>query len=369
MTAKTFAGLEEVLAGELSALRATDVRIENRAVSFQGDMRLLYQANLHLRSAIRVLLPVFQFQARNEREFYENVFAFDWENLLSVEDTLAVDAAVHSRVFTHSKYVALKTKDAIVDRLRERFGERPSVELNDPTLRIHVHIAGNDCTISLDSSGDSLHRRGYRLEADKAPLNEVLAAGLVLLSGWRADCSFIDPMCGAGTIAIEAALLACNIPPGIFRRKFGFQNWRDYNEGLWSGLRERAGDERRDFSHRIIAADRTKKAVSITRRNVESAGLGDVIEVRRESFQDSESPSEKNMLIMNPPYGERLEESDIEALYKQIGDTLKQRYKGSIAWILGCNLTANRKIGLKPTRRIPLKNGPLECRFLGYEIY
>lgn len=369
IVAKTHFGLEAVLAEELKQLGAEKIELLTRAVSFEGNDELLYKANLQCRTALRILKPLFSFKARNEHALYKGVLKFDWSTLLSFKDTLAIDSAVNSKFFNHSKYVALKTKDAIVDQFREKSGIRPSVELDDPTVRLNIHISEDDCTISLDSSGSSLHKRGYRMEKNAAPLNEVLAAGMILLSGWDKNSNFIDPMCGSGTIVIEAALYAYNIAPGLIRRKFGFQNWKDYNRELWDRICKEAEEQITPFAHSIVGSDNSSESVGYAKNNIRLAKLEGKVEVIRKDFEEQEPPKGGGVMIMNPPYGERLKEENIDAFYKAIGDRLKKAYAGYDAWLISSNKDALKKLGLHPYKKITLKNGPLECKFQKFPMY
>ncbi len=369
LAARTYPGLEEILAGELRLIGAQEVRIDRRVVLFRGDNAVLYRANLLLRSAIRIHRLLFEFDIANQDDLYRNIFDFDWRPFLGLRDTLAVDSDVYSSFFNHGKFAALRVKDAVVDQFRKHFKARPSVDVQNPSVKIHLHIADRHCRISLDSSGESLAHRGYRIQADKAPLNEALAAGLVLLSGWDTISSFVDPLCGAGTIAIEAAMIARNIPPSMRRREFGFFTWKDFDESLWMKIQKTARSEIRKESPVIISSDRSRKAVEMAAVNIESAGLTDLIDLRCESFEDMTPPETPGTLVMNPPYGERLEENDIFGLYELLGDTLKQKYSGWRAWILSANSGALKHVGLRPSKKIPIQNGPLDARFYLYEMY
>lgn len=378
MLAQTLHGLEEVLRQELLKLGARDIQRHNRAVSFSGDLGFLYKANLCLRTAIRVLVPVGSFGMRSAEELYRGIGRIPWEEFMSVEDSLAIRCTLNTPWLDHSQFAAQKAKDAIVDRFRERFKQRPNVDLDEPTLRIHLHIIDDQCHVSLDSSGTSLHERGYRQDTDLAPINEVLAAGMVQLSGWQKIHPLVDPMCGSGTIAIEAGLHACNIPPGLFRKGFGFQRWNDYDADLYGtihdALLKRIGEERPT----IIAGERARRVAEMARANVQSAQLEDTVEVRNTPFEELEPPVGKGMLIINPPYGERMDhrgleaeaqEEEINAFYKIIGDTLKKRWAGWQAWVITSNLEAAKHIKLTPKPRIQLFNGALDCRFMKYDLY
>lgn len=363
------AGLEPTLAEELSALGAQEIEPLTRAVACSGDQRLLYRANLELRTALRVLIPVETFRARDEKGLYRGIYGIDWSAFMGPAGTLAVDSSVSSELFNHSKYVALKTKDAIVDQFRDRYGRRPNVRFEDPSLRVNVHIWQDQCTVSIDASGDSLHKRGYRSNTMEAPINEVLAAGLVLLSGWRRDCAFVDPMCGSGTILIEAALYAMNVPPQMYRQRFGFMNWKDYDNGLWQSLKREAEARIQPFNHGLWGYDIDFRAIGVCRQNLLGAHLEGKVNVERRNFERLDPPAPGGLLIMNPPYDERLQLNDIGALYKAIGDTLKQRFSGYRAWIISANKEALKHIGLRPSKKFTLFNGALECRYLGFELY
>jgi len=371
ITVTTLAGLEEVLAEELRALDMDYIKIGVRAVTCSGTMRQMYEANLWCRTAIRVLKPIRTFKARDEQDLYEQVQKIKWSDYLDVKQTFAINAAVSHSTFEHSLFVAQLTKDAIVDQFRKATGERPSVDLNRPDLRLNLHMHENMVTLSLDSSGDSLHRRGYRLQTNVAPLNEVLAAGIVALSGWDKKSTFIDPMCGSGTLLIEAAMMAQNIAPGLYRRDgYGFEKWKDYDEKLFEMLWTTAEAKAKDAPQAaILGHDIDPDYITAARNNIENAGLADVIEVGEADFFKSEAPATPGVIVMNPPYNERIQSDDINLLYKNIGDTLKTSYQGYDAYILTGNLEAAKSIGLRVSRRIPLYNGPIDCRLLKYELY
>lgn len=367
--AKTLAGLEPVLIEELKILGADNILSGKRAVFYEGEIDLLYQSNLELRTALRILVPISEFKVRNEDDLYHKISKIDWSEYMTVDDTLAVDAVTSSEVIRHSKFAALRTKDAIVDQFRKKFGRRPDVNTEFPTLRLNLHIGNDDVTLALDSSGESLHKRGYRVDSVEAPINEVLAAGMILLSGWECDCDFIDPMCGSGTLPIEAALLAYNIPPQINRQSFGFMRWENFDKKLWEKIRNEAILSQVVFQHKILASDVDFRAVSSTGYNIEKAGLEGKIEVRRERFENVIPPSDTGLLVTNPPYDERMELEDVQAFYKGLGDVLKKNWAGHSAWLISSNMDAVKTVGLKPSRRIPLFNGKLECRFLRYDMY
>lgn len=369
MIAKTLYGFESILAKELLQLGAMDIKEGNRMVSFVGDKGFMYKANLCLRTAIKILKPYESFRVNSEEELYNNIKKLPWEKFLDVRGSLAIDSAVHSDIFTHSQYVALKAKDAIVDRFREKFGERPDVDLDFPDLRINIHIEKNFCNVSFDSSGDSLHKRGYRSATNIAPINEVLAAGMLLMSGWDGQCDFLDPMCGSGTIPIEAAMIACNIPPNLNRKEFAFEKWNDWDEDLYEKIEESSLKKVRDFHFKIKGLDKAPSAVMKAKENVKNANLSDFIEIEQKSFFESEKENEGYLhMLFNPPYGERLE-IDVEEFYGKIGDTLKQNYPGTHAWFIATNFDAIKSVGLRASRKIKLYNGPLEGRLLKYVLY
>ncbi len=369
MIAKTLFGFEQILAKELLQLGAMDINEGTRMVSFVGDKGFMYKANLCLRTAIKILKPYESFKVNSEQELYDQIYKLPWEKFLDVNGSLAVDSTVHSDIFTHSQYISLKTKDAIVDRFRDKFGKRPDVDLDFPSLRINIHIEKNHCDVSFDSSGESLHKRGYRLATNIAPVNEVLAAGMLLLSGWDGQCDFLDPMCGSGTIPIEAAMIACNIPPNLNRKEFGFEKWKDWDEDLFEKIEESALKKVREFHFKIKGFDKAPSAVMKAKENVKNANLSEFIEIEQKNFFESVKQSDRYLhMLFNPPYGERLE-IDVEKFYAQIGDTLKQNYHGTHAWFIATNFDAIKSVGLRASRKIKLYNGPLEARLLKYVIY
>lgn len=368
LIAKTFQGLEEVLAQELTELGASNIEIGRRMVSFTGDKAMMYKANFCLRTAIRILKPIKHFTAQTADEVYDAVKSIAWENYLDNMSSFAVDAVVFSTEFRHSKFVAYKVKDAIVDYFREKTGNRPSVRINNPDLSINIHIAENQCTLSLDSSGESLHRRGYRQEQVEAPLNEVLAAGIILMTGWRGECDLIDPMCGSGTIPIEAALIARNIAPGVFRKEYGFEKWKDFDQELFDSIYNDDSQEK-EFTHKIYGYDNNPKANEIATHNVKAAGVSKDVVLAIQPFQQFEQPSEKSIIIMNPPYGERISSEDLLGLYQMIGERLKHAFAGNDAWILSYRDECFDQIGLKASVKIPLFNGALECQLRKYQLF
>lgn len=362
-------GFEELLASELEDIGATDIEILTRAVRYRGDKELLYKSNLHLRTAIKILLPINTSITYDEGRLYRNVKRIDWSKYFSTEQTFAIDGVTSGDVFTHSQYVALKAKDAIVDRFREETGVRPSVDTENPDIRINVHIMDRSCTISLDSSGISLGKRGYKTTQVAAPLSEVLAAGLIMFTGWKGETDFMDPMCGSGTIPIEAALIAKNIAPGKFR-DFSFQNWRDFDDQLWDRLKKEAEENEMAFDGNIIGFDQDGQAVNIARDNARIAGVNDIVNIKHQDFLKTEGYENDVLILMNPPYGERLEaDEDMNQFYSEIGTHLKHSYEGNDAWIFSANFQALKHVGLRPSKKIKLYNGPLEARLHKYELY
>ena len=368
MIAKTFQGLETVLATELIDLGANNIQIGRRMVSFTGDKELLYRANFQLRTAIKILKPIKHFRATSADEVYSAVQEIDWTQYLTNETTFAVDSVVFSTEFRHSKFVAYKVKDAIVDQMREKTGERPNIRVTNPDLQLHIHIAEYDCTLSLDSSGESLHRRGYRHESVEAPLNEVLAAGIIMLTGWKGQCDLIDPMCGSGTIPIEAALIARGIAPGVYRKEYAFEKWSDFDQELFDRIYEDDSNEH-PFEHHIYGYDINHNAVTIATTNVKAAGLSKEISIAQQDFADFTQPADKSVIITNPPYGERISAPDLLGLYKMIGNKLKHEFTGNEAWVLSYREECFDQIGLKPSLRTPLFNGSLECELRKYQMF
>lgn len=384
MLAKTFKGLEQVLAEELTGLGANDIQIERRAVSFKGDQSLLYRANLCLRTASRVLVEIYKTERRKsasnrdrsqkpEEWLYEEVKKINWDRYMSEDTTFAIDATVYSETFRNSRFVTYRVKDAIADWWVEKRGKRPNVKVTDPDLYINVHIAEETLTVCLDSSGESLHKRGYRVATTEAPINEVLAAGMLLIAGWRGQSDFYDPMCGSGTIPIEAALIARNIAPGIFRKSFGFEKWPDFDAELWSDIYNDDSQER-EFNHKIYGSDASYYAIQQAAKNVKSAGVSRDVELRQIRMEELKpsaiSAQHPAMVMLNPPYGERLASNrDMEELYGKIGSALKHQFTGATAWIISSNAEAMKCIGLKPAKKIRLLNGELDCQFNKYELF
>ncbi len=369
ITAKTLAGLEEILAQELADLGAHEIKLGYRAVFFKGDDTILYKANLLCRTALKILKPIKTFPVIDENDLYEKVKKINWLDFISLNDTFRVDATTTSDNFTHSQFVALKVKDGIADFFREKTEKRPSVDTFRPNLRVDVYILNDKCTISIDSSGESLYKRGYKTKTNLAPMSEVLAAGLILLTGWRGETDFYDPMCGSGTLLVEAAMIAHNIPAGYFRKEFGFELWRDFDRELWAEVFTEAERKIRRPNIKIQGSDMDWDAVKISKSNIANAKLSEYIEVKKFPFEISKPSEDKAIVVMNPPYGERMQKEDIFAFYKSIGDKLKADYLNKDIWILTCNMEALKAIGLKTSRRIDMKNGNLDCKFVKYEVY
>jgi putative N6-adenine-specific DNA methylase len=370
MVAKTLFGMEELLAQELRHLGASDIELGTRMVSFKGDKGFMYKANLCCRTAIKILKPITAFNVFKEEDLYKKVYAIKWEDYMDVDGSLAVNATVFSDYFTHSQYIALKTKDAVVDRFRDKEGRRPDVDLDHPTLRINVHIDRNICTISLDSSGESLHKRGYKVANTIAPISEVLAAGLIMHSGWNGQCDFLDPMCGSGTILTEAAMIACRIPANLNREEFGFETWPDFDVDLYELIENAALKKIRDFRYKIYGYDTDSEALSKAKENIKSANLSEFISLEKQDFFESKKESAGPIyLVFNPPYDERISVDDIDKFYGSIGTTLKHGYPNSQAWMITSNMEALKTVGLRPSRKIKVFNGKLESRFVRYEMY
>ncbi|WP_298488628.1 THUMP domain-containing protein [uncultured Maribacter sp.] len=369
MLAKTLFGFEEILAKELKDLGAVNVVEGTRSVSFEGDTGFMYKANLCLRTAIKIIKPIHSFSVRNENELYRKIYAMDWEQFLTVDTSFAIDTTIKSDNFTHSLYVSQKVKDAIVDKFRDTDGERPDVDVKFPDMRINIHIHDEQCNVSLDSSGRSLHHRGYRTATNIAPINEVLAAGLLLLSGWKGQSDFLDPMCGSGTMLTEAAMIACNIPANINRKEFAFEKWEDFDEALFDKIVDVSLNKTRDFNFKIVGYDKAPSAVRKAQDNIENANLSEYITVERKNFFDTEKFTENQLhMVFNPPYGERLD-IDMQDFYASIGDTLKQKYPGTDAWFITSNLQALKYVGLRPSRKIKVFNSHLESKLVKYVMY
>lgn len=368
MQAKTFFGLEDILAQELKQIGASKIKIKNRAVEFYGDLGFLYKANYSLRTALKILLPIHSFRAKNEIIFEKELINFPWEKYLYNSQSFAIDTTVYSEYFSHSQYIALKMKDTIVDRFRKKFGKRPDVDTKNPDIKFHLYITNDEVTISLDSSGEPLFKRGYRKAHFEAPINEVLAAGLLNIAGWEGKGNLLDPMCGSGTLLIEAALMALNIPPQLYRKHFGFMNWANFNLSLYDKIKETRINRIREFNGKIVGYDISQNAINSAMSNIQAADLTEFIEVKNQDFFQSEKNMFPVLVIFNPPYNERLTIQE-EDFYKKIGDTLKKAYKNTLAWFITSDIDAFKKVGLRPSRKIKLFNGKLECRFFQYDIY
>lgn len=367
--AKTSFGLEDVLIEELKELGITEIEKANRAVTFQATKEELYKANIWLRTANRLIMPFKEFTIKSDADLYNQIKKIEWEDIFDVNQTFAIDSTVFSPLFNHTKYAAFKAKDAIADRFRDKFDKRPDVDTTNPHIRINIHInADNLCTVSLDSSGDPLFKRGYRDSRSIAPIKEDLAAGLILLSGWDKQSTFVDLFCGSGTFLIEAAMIACNIPPNINRAVFGFMNWKNYDEQLFDDIIDEALDEEIDLVGKIIGVDNDGRVMGMSRANIQAAGLTDKIELHKKDFNAFKAPKETGVIVCNPPYGERIGEN-VDELYTAFGDNLKEKYDGWNAWMISSNMDALKKVGLRPSRKIKVFNGSLECRFMKYEMY
>jgi putative N6-adenine-specific DNA methylase len=369
MVAKTMFGFEEILAKELRKLGAINIEEGIRSVSFEGDKGFMYKANLCLRTAIKIVKPIHSFTVTSEEDLYKKIYAFDWSDYLSTETTFAIDTTINSETFTHSLYVSQKVKDAIVDKFRDTDGKRPDVDIKFPDIRINIHIQKDHCNVALDTSGRSLHQRGYKTATNIAPINEVLAAGLLLLSGWEGQCDFLDPMCGSGTILVEAAMIACNIPVNINRKEFAFEKWDDYDQDLFDKIVESSLSKTREFHFKIAGYDKAPSAIQKAQDNIENANLSDYIKVGQFNFFETEKTVETHLhILFNPPYGERLD-IEMEEFYKNIGDTLKQHYAGTDAWLITSNLDALKHVGLRPSRKIKVFNSQLESKLVKYVMY
>jgi putative N6-adenine-specific DNA methylase len=369
MVAKTFFGFEEILAKELLQLGAQQIKPGNRMVSFVGDLGFLYKANLCLRTALKILKPIHAARVQDEAALYQLFYDFAWEDYLDVDSKFVIDSVVHGTLFTHSQFASQKAKDGLVDQFRDRYSERPSVDLNRPDLRINLHLQEDFCTISLDSSGASLHHRGYRTATNIAPLNEVLAAGLIQLSGWKGNTDFLDPMCGSGTIVIEAAMFASNIPANINRKKFAFEKWTDWDADLFEKIQESQLTKIKNPGILIKGSDKAPSAIEKATINVDNANLSEFITLeKKDFFQIDKETSGPLHLLTNPPYGERLD-GDVNALYQGIGDAFKQSFPNTQAWLISSNMQALKCVGLRPSRKIKLFNGKLESRLMFYPIY
>ena len=369
MVAKTFFGFEEILARELELLGAQDVTLGTRMVSFSGDKGFMYKANIGLRTALKILKPIYYFRVTNEASLYKGISGIDWSKYFNSNMTFVIDSTVHSDKFNHTEFVSQKCKDAIVDQFRTRTGQRPSVDKDHPDVRINVHIDKDQCSVALDTSGASLHHRGYRTATNIAPINEVLAAGMLLLSGWDGQGDFLDPMCGSGTLCAEAAMIACNIPANINRKEFAFEKWKDWDNDLFDTIVESLLKKVREFHYTITGYDKAPSAVAKAKDNIKNANLDEYVKIAERNFFETEKETKGPLhMVFNPPYGERID-IQMERFYADIGDTLKKNYPGTNAWFITANLEALKFVGLKPSRKIKLFNGSLEARLVKYEMY
>ncbi|MDA3816724.1 MAG: THUMP domain-containing protein [Prolixibacteraceae bacterium] len=367
MLAKTFSGLENVLKEELLQIGATNVEPVVRGVKFTGTKETLYKANFCCRTALRVLKFIGEYKVKSTEDLYQSVYNIDWSDIFDLSQTFAINSTVNSEAFNNSMFVSLKTKDAIVDQFRKKFNKRPSVNPDAPDIHINVHASADTLTVSLDSSGESLHKRGYRVGQNEASMSEVLAAGILKIAGWKGQTDFYDTMCGSGTIPVEAALIARNIPPGMFRQEFAFEKWKDFDSELFEDIYNE--DYEIPFEHRIYASDISSISIRVSEKNAKSAGVLKDIDFEIADFSGLNPKGEKGLLIINPPYGERMRERQVEPLYTMIGDTLKANFAGFKAWVFSSSESGFKNIGLRPSQKIRLYNGPLECSFRNYELY
>lgn len=368
LIAKTFSGLEDVLAKEVKNLGGKNVRRGKRAVYYEGDLELIYKSNYQLRTALRILKEIEHFQFKNVDQFYLNCKRINWSKYFGIDQNFVINSVViNSRDFRNSMFASLKVKDAIADFFRDKFGKRPNVDTEDPDIIINVHIFQNSCTLSIDSSGESLHKRGYRVKQGDAPLSEVLAAGMILMSGWRGNSDFMDPMCGSGTLPIEAAMIAQNIPPAKFRKEFAFQRWNDYDQLLWDKISE--PQEKREFRHKIYASDISAGNLLNAQTNARRALVFNKIEFKKADFRELDRELKNATIIANPPYGERLLDSDLNGLYSMIGERFKHQYPGNTAWVITSAIDSLKYVGLKPAQKIDLFNGALQCKYCEYKLF
>lgn len=365
---KTFFGLENILAEEIKKLGGKNVEIKTRAVNCEGDLGFLYKINYSARTAVKILVPIYEFKVYNEHKFYDKLTKFNWDEYMDIDQSFAIDATVHSERFTHSQFMTLKMKDAIVDFFRNKYQKRPNVNPKNPDIKFNLHIDRDFVTISLDSSGDPLFKRGYRKEQGEAPINEVLASGMLQIADWDGKGNFLDPMCGSGTLLIEAAMIAMELPAQIFRKNFAFQNWKNYDADLFKKIKEFRINRIKEFEGKIIGYDIDARMLNASKINIEAAEMEDVIEVKKQNFFESKKEHFPLLMVFNPPYDERITIND-DDFYKKIGDTFKNNYPNTLAWLISSDLEAVKKIGLRPSRKIKLYNGKLETRFLQYEMY
>lgn len=371
IVAKTFAGLEGILAQEIKEAGGKNILSIKRGVKFEGDEEVLYRCIFSLRTVLRLLVPIFNFKAHTEKDLYFKVKKLAWEDFLDINQTFAIDCVANSKVFNHSKFVALRVKDAICDRFRANNDDRrPNVNVNNPDLPINVHVNNLEVTILLDVAGFSLHQRGYRTKEHTAPLNEALAAGLLMLSNWDKKVDLYDPMCGSGTILVEAAMMAQNLAPRLFSSKqFAIEKWDNFNLMLWKKVKKELKHQIEPSSVKIFGSDISSKFVQMAIFSARDAAVDDIVFVNQANFFEEKKSINDGFIITNPPYGERLKEKDIIEFYKEIGNTFKREYPGFEAWIISSNFEALKFIGLKPSKKIPLKNGPLDCKLQKYEMY
>jgi putative N6-adenine-specific DNA methylase len=368
LTAKTFSGLEPVLAKEIEVVGGKNIKEGKRAVHFEGNLELIYKSNYSLRTALRILKEIAVFQFRDLDQFYLRCKEINWLKHMAINQSFVINSTVSSsREFRNSMYAALKVKDALADHFREKTGKRPNVDTKQPEIYIHVHIYGNNCILSLDSSGESLHKRGYRASQGKAPLNEVLAAGMILLSGWNGTADFIDPMCGSGTLPVEAAMIARNIAPGLFRKEFAFENWQGFNLQLFEKIK--ASQQTKTFDKKIYASDILKENVLIAQANARRARVFNCIEFQSCDMKNLDIGTNNATIIINPPYGERLNQENMDVLYGMIGERLKHQFAGNTAWLLTSNKEHLKNIGLKAAKKLQLFNGALDCTFVSYPLF
>ncbi len=370
LVSKTLAGLEDILAGELTQLGAENIRIGKRAVEFTGSLELLYKVNLWSRTAINVMQNISNFDVNEQQDLYDGLRQIEWELYFDHSKTIAINAVIFNTVFDNSHFVSLRSKDAIADYFNEKYGVRPNIDTSDPDFKISIHLSRNKCKVSLDSSGQPLFKRNYRKYAGNAPINEVLAAGLIKLAGWNSKTPLIDPMCGSGTIPIEAALMAQNILPGYYRNHFGFQNWKNFDSGIFDNLKKEAASLKLSSPNAIIEGyDIDGSIIGTARKNIMRAGLLGTINLKRNDFFTYNPQIKNGILIINPPYGKRIRNDNIKDFYNKIGDTLKNKYKGYSAWIISQDDYPLKYIGLKPSKKIPVYNGPIECNFVKYNVF
>lgn len=368
LIAKTYKGLENVLADEISAIGGREIQILNRAVLYTANEEVMYKSNLWLRSALRVIKPIDKYVVNNANDLYKHTNTINWQKYIGPDSTIAVDSTINSSPFNHANFVALKVKDAIVDRMRDTFGRRPNVDTENPDLLVNVHIYRNECTISLDSSGRSLHKRGYRHAQTDAPLNEVLTAGLLLMTDWKGECDFYDPMCGSGTITSEAFHIAMNKAPGL-DAEFGFMKWRDYDKYLWEKVNSEARNLMIPVNVNFFTSDIEGKAIAVTKTNMRSPEMRNIVKIKQADFFELLPQGATGIIVLNPPYGARIVLDDAKQLYKKIGDKLKFDFPDFNAWILSGNPEAVKFVGLKPAKKIDILNGNIECKFNKYELY